>query len=306
MARLCTAQLTDRGILAVTGDEARDFLQGLISNDIGQAAFDRAIYAALLTPQGKYLFDFFIIEHDEALLFDCEANRLTELVKRLSLYRLRAKVEFADRSDEFVVAALWGEGVADSLEISNMPGAARLLDAGVIYMDPRLSNAGARAILPAAAQLAPLEALGFTAMGAENYDRHRLTLGLPDGSRDLTVDKAILMECGFEELHGVDFEKGCFVGQELTARTKYRGLIRRRLLKVDVDGPLPGPGTPIMADGTETGEMRSGSGDMGLALLRLDRLAKAVVAGATLTAGDATITPVTPDWARLPETGPAS
>jgi folate-binding protein YgfZ len=293
--------LADRGVVEISGEEARSFLQGMISNDIDKLAPGEAIYAAFLTPQGKYLFDFFIVEQDGALLFDVEAARRDELIKRFTLYRLRAKVAFADRTGELCVAALWGNDTAAVLGLNPAPGTAETLADGRVYTDPRLAAAGARAILPAATLSATLDDLGATSASPEEYDRHRLALGLPDGSRDLIVEKSLLLESGFDELHGVDFEKGCYVGQELTARTKFRGLVRKRLLRVDLEGSTPEPGTPVMAGGIELGEMRSARDGIGLALLRLDRLASARAEGTVILADGAALTPVTPDWAVLPE-----
>jgi folate-binding protein YgfZ len=278
------AILEDRGVLAVAGEEARPFLQGLISNDVAKAAPRRAVYAALLTPQGKFLHDFFLVEHEQRLLLDCEGPRLADLLKRLTMYRLRAKVTLDDVSADHVVAALMG----DVLE----PPA---LSHGVAFADPRLAAMGARAILPREGARAALEGAGFEAAEAADYDRLRLANALPDGSRDLVVEKSILLESGFEELNGVDFEKGCFIGQELTARTKYRALIRKRLMRVDVDGPLPAPGTPIMLGDKEVGEMRSGRDGTALALIRLERLEEA--GDEPLTAGEARVTPIKPAWA---------
>jgi folate-binding protein YgfZ len=273
----------------------------MISNDTNKIAPERAIYAAFLTPQGKYLFDFFIVEQNGALLFDVEAARRDEMIKRFTLYRLQAKVIFTDRTGELSVAAMWGDDTALALGLDPAPGSAKTLADGTIYVDPRLGAAGARAILPTAELAVAFDDVGASAATLEAYDCHRLALGLPDGSRDLIVDKSLLMESGFEELNGIDFKKGCYIGQEMTARTKFRGLVRKRLLRVDIDGHLPAPGTPVMAGGTELGEMRSGRDGVGLALLRLDRLAKARTQGAAISAGDVALTPVTPGWAVLPE-----
>ena len=164
-------------------------------------------------------------------------------------------------------------------------------------MDPRLADAGLRGIAPAENLGSALEAMGCAEAAAESYDAHRLALGLPDGSRDMEVDKAILLESGFEELHGVDWDKGCFMGQELTARTKYRGLVKKRLLPVQIEGPLPSPGTRITAGGKDAGEMRSGQGSRAIALLRLE----AVGGEAPLMAGETRIIPDIAPWVALPE-----
>ncbi len=297
MAERSYALLEDRGFIAVEGEDARSFLQGLVSNDIEKVGAGRAIHAAFLTPQGKYLHDFFVVQMENALYLDCEAARLDDLKRRLSMYRLRAKVALDDASDAFTAAALFGENAGAAFGLGAEPGTALSFAGGVIYVDPRLAAAGARAVLPAAAARQVLVDAGFADAGREAYDVFRLGLGLPDGSRDMAVGKDLLLESGFEELNGVDFEKGCYMGQELTARTKHRGLVKKRLMPVDIDGPLPATGTPILCGGKEAGEMRSGHGARGLALMRLEYLDKASGAGHDFTADGARLTPRKPDWA---------
>ena len=287
--------------MAVAGPDRVEFLQGLVSNDVGKAGPDRAVYAALLTPQGKYLFDFFIIGRDEALFLDCERTRLDELKKRLTLYKLRADVTLDNRSADTAVSALFGEGWAETAGLEANAGAARPFAGGVAFTDPRLPDAGGRAVLPASGAGTALETAGFTATDAADYDRMRLGLGLPDASRDLIVEKSTLLESGFDELNGVDWDKGCYMGQELTARTKYRGLVKKRLVPVAFAGPPPPPGTPVMLAEKEAGELRSsavtGNGGIGLALMRLEALETAGGKEGALTAGDVQVTPQKPEWA---------
>jgi folate-binding protein YgfZ len=297
MSAVGYVSLPDRGVLALQGGDVRPFLQGLISNDVAQVQADRAVYGALLTPQGKFLFDFFIVQDSGRLLLEAEAARLGELQRRLLMYRLRSKVDIDDCSEHFEVVALIGDDPAAALGLPDLPGAARALDEGLVFVDPRLPRLGARALLPRDTARATLAALGFEAVEREAYERLRLTLGVPDGSRDLVVEKATLLESGFEELHGVDFDKGCFVGQELTARMKYRGLVRKRLLPVTFAGAPPPAGTVIRLGQREAGEMRSGIEGQGLALLRLEHVEKAKADGMPLMAGDTEILPVVPPWA---------
>jgi folate-binding protein YgfZ len=285
--------LADRAVLEVAGADRRSFLQGLISNDIEKVTPHRAIHSALLTAQGKYLHDFFVAELGDAFYLDGEAARLADLKRRLGLYKLRAKVTIGEAGERFAVGAAVGAGALESLGLENERGEAEPFAGGVAYVDPRLAALGARVLLPRAAGVEPLAAKGFVAADGAAYDRLRLSLGVPDGSRDLEVEKAILLEAGFDELAGVDWQKGCYVGQELTARTKYRGLIKKRLLPVAVEGPMPPPGTPVMQGEREAGEMRSGRDGLGLALLRLDAL------DGPLTAGAARVTPRKPAWARF-------
>ena len=288
--------LDDRGVLALHGGEARAFLQGLISNDVTGIREDRAGYGALLTPQGKFLFDLFIVQEGAQLLLEAEGARLEQLLRRLLMYRLRTKVDIEDVSARFAVAALIGDEVAGLLDLPERPGAARALEQGLVFIDPRLARLGARALLPKHAAAAMLADLGFQEVGHAGYERLRLTLGVPDGSRDLVVEKSTLLESGFEELNGVDFAKGCFVGQELTARMKYRGLVRKRLMPVTFTGAPPPPGTIIRLREREAGEMRSGIDGQGLALLRLEQVEKAKAEEIPLMAGETEILPVAPAW----------
>lgn len=288
MTQRYVTRLNERAVLAVWGEDARTFLQGLVSNDVRRIAPDRAIWAAFLTPQGKYLHDFFMAEDGAGrLLLDTEAARLPDLKKRLSLYRLRSKVEIAEAPDS-AVHALWGEGTAPALGLGGEAGSARATPEGAVFLDPRLAEAGARWIGPAG-----VTASGFDSAAPEAYDIHRLGLGLPDGSRDMFPDKAILLENGFDELHGVDWDKGCYMGQELTARTRYRSLIKKRLVPVSIEGAIPEPGAIIRAGEAEAGEMRSARGAAGLALIRLDLLAE----NAPLTVGATRLVARKPIWA---------
>jgi folate-binding protein YgfZ len=286
------ALLPERGILAVSGPDRRNFLQGLVSNDVEKLASGRAVYAALLTPQGKYLHDFIMVEQGEVIWLDAEAARLADLKRRLSIYRLRAKIEIAERP-ELGVAAVFGDGAFAALGLPDEPGAVRPWEDGIALTDPRLAELGGRVIMDRLC-FARLAESGLAEADFAAYDRHRLALGVPDGSRDLVPEKSILLESGFDELNGVDWQKGCYVGQELTARTKYRGLIKKRLFPVRIDGPAPEPGAIIRLDAKEAGEMRSAYDGLGLALLRLEALAeqRALIADAT------TLIPTRPHWMR--------
>ena len=255
-------------MLAVGGSDRRSFLQALVSNDVDKVGPGRARYAALLTAQGKYLHDFMMIEADAAIWLETEAGRLGDLRRRLSIYRLRANVVIEERAD-LAVAAVFGDAALAALDLAE-PGTARPFAGGVVFVDPRLAALGARCIASRVAVRAALVAAGLGEAEFAAYDRLRLGLGVPDGSRDLIPEKSILLEAGFDELNGVDWNKGCYIGQELTARTKYRGLVKRRLMPVAIEGPLPAPGAKVTLDGREVGEMRSSRPGLGLALLRAE------------------------------------
>ena len=293
------ALLDDRGALEIAGDDRVAFLQGLVSNDVAKAGPARAIHAALLTAQGRYLHDFFIVAEGDAFVLDAEAARLDDLRRRLSLYRLRSKVTLAAAGERREIAAAWGEGTARALGLADEAGAARPVAGGTAYVDPRLGDLGARLLLPRGDAAHTLAGMGFAKASREEYDRMRLRLGVPDGSRDLAVEQALLVELGFDELNGIDWQKGCFIGQEITARMKYRGLAKKRLVPVAVEGELPPPDTPVLLGAEEAGEIRSGRDGMALALLRLEAVEKAAETGAKLSAGGAQLTPQKPGWARF-------
>lgn len=287
--------LDDRGFLAVAGPDARSFLQGVITNDVNKAQPGQAIYAALLTPQGRYLHDFFIVELDGVLFIDVAKSRLEDLRARLLKYRLRAKVEVDDVSHLFRAIALLGDGPHDSQALHGFEGRGGPFSAGFCYVDPRYAGIGARAMMPASS-IAALAHAGFEGSDRMAYETLRLMFGIPDGLVDLVQDKTLPMEANFDLLNGVDWQKGCYVGQELTARMHYRALLKKRLLPVEIDGDVPEIGTPVTHDGQEAGEMRSGMGDQGIALLRLEMVTAAAKAERPLLAGEAKITPKRPPW----------
>ena len=261
--------LEDRSVVALSGPEARPFLQGLITNDIEKVGQDRAIYAALLTPQGKILFDFLIAEGDGALLLDCHRDTRDALVKRLTMYRLRSKVEIEARDQLAVLAGLTGTPAMR----------------GVTFADPRLPALGHRTI-------GTVAEVPDTTGKAEAYHAHRLQLGVPEAG-DFGSDRMFALDADLAELHAIDFEKGCYVGQELTARMKHRGTARKRLLLVNGAGALP-PGGELRANGHAIGEVVSAYGSRGFALVRLDRLAEAPDARVEIDGAHITVTKQ--DW----------
>lgn len=280
--------LPHRSVIAVSGADRVEFLQGLISNDTTKVAPGQAIWAALLTPQGRFLNDMFVADAGgETLLLETERERAPALAKKLKMYTLRSKATVEDRSAAMEIAVAFGDNASKALG----------LDGAIAFVDPRLEALGVRVIAPTGQAAALLARRGFAEAPLAAYDSLRLALGVPDGSRDLIVEKALLLENGFDELNGVDWKKGCYMGQELTARTKYRALIRKRLFPVKIEGTLPEPGAPVLLDGEEVGELRSGSGDRALALLKVE----AARGGGALTAGDARVTAEIPPWMRLPE-----
>lgn len=294
MAEAYCVELKGRGLLAVTGADRVGFLQGLVSNDVERVAPDQAVYAGFLTPQGKFLFDLTMLADGERLLLDCEAGRLADFQKRLGIFKLRSNIELTDVSDRFRVFAVYGDAALSTLKLPALAGAAAPHAGGIALVDPRLPALGARLVLPATVDP---DTLGLAPGSLQDYESRRIGLGVPDGSRDMRIDKTVLLEAGFDELNGVDWNKGCYMGQELTARTKYRGLVKRRLMPVTIDGPLPEPGTPVTLGGRDAGEIRSGLGDTAIAMIRLNMLEESASGKGALIAGDVEVVPSKPDWA---------
>lgn len=262
------ALLTDRAVIAVAGEDARTYLQGIITNDIRKVTPENAVFSALLSAQGKYLFEFFIIERDGALLLETDKARLPDLIKRLTMYRLRAKVTFTET--DWNVAAVWGESKVQWPD-------------SITYTDPRHTALGQRMLY---------KTLAFAGMTEGVYEAHRLSLGIPEGGKDLIVDRSILLEYGYDHLGAIDFTKGCYVGQEVTARSKHRATLHKYIHCVAADSALPPAGTVITSNGRELGDMRSSRGNIGLAVLRTEDAALTP----HLDAGGITIKAQLPAW----------
>ena len=264
------AYLSDRGVVRVGGEDATSFLQGLLTNDVERLKSGEARYAALLTPQGKILFDMLVVrisaEKGAAYLLDCAAAQAADLAKRLGFYKLRAKVAIADESAELGVVAAWN-GAPD-----NAP-------AGIVYPDPRDPRLGWRAILPRARAVALGEA------DENQYETIRIGAGAPKGGVDFAYGDAFPHDANLDLINGVDFEKGCYVGQEVVSRMRHRGSARKRVARVRIEAAAPAPGTPILDGALAVGTLGSSSGREALALVRLDRVEEAKAAGRTLSAG---------------------
>jgi len=301
MTNLSHIRRDDRGVLSIAGPDARTFLQGLVTNDVAALTTDRAQYGALLTPQGRIIADFFGYAIGDRVLLETSRRSLEALHKKLSMYRLRSKVELTDESAAFTVVLFPGAEAILALSLPDEPGAARPWHGGVLFTDPRLSELGARAVVPTATVEAALAETDASPADPGDYEHLRLALGVPEGHDDLPPEKALPMESGLDELNALSWSKGCYMGQELTARMRYRALVKKRLLPVAVDGAPPPPGTPVTQNGAEVGEMRSAGDGLGLAYLRLTALEN----DAPLLAGEARLTPRRPDWIRIARDEPA-
>jgi len=290
----------ERGVIAIVGEDRVAFLQGLISGDVERVGPNGAIWGALLTPQGKYLHDMFVAAIGDALVIDCEAARAPDLAQKLKPYRLRSKVAFEDRRKDCAVAMLWGDGAAAAVGLPGDAGAAAAFAGGVAFVDPRLAAGGVRVVAPRPAIAGALRAAGASEATEDDWRAHRTQLGLPEGSGDVEVGKGVLLEYGFDELNGVSWSKGCYMGQELTARTRYRGLVKKRLAPVRIDGETPPPGAELTFKESPAGELRSVAGAWGLALIKRDAL-KAATDPALDEPGvlrwrDTRLTPTLPEW----------
>ncbi len=270
-----SALLADRGVLAVHGPDAATLLAGVVTSAVESLPPGTARFAALLTPQGKILADFLTIATADGFLLDVAEDRLETLAAALKRYRLRAKVSIDDRSADLRVLAVWGDGLAPPEAVA----------------DPRLLGMGARAYL------APAAAEARADTDAAIYHSGRIDLGLPEGGKDYRWGETFPHEADLDLLGGVDFDKGCYVGQEVVSRMQHRGTARRRVVPVKIEGEAPEPFTEVTVGERTIGSMGSSAEGRGLALLRLDRVAEAAEAGQPIACGGATLAVVQPSWA---------
>ena len=283
------ALLPDRGVVKVTGDTARTFLNGLLTADIGKVSADAARFAALLTPQGKVIVDCIVTElpaeDGGGFFLDCPRALAQTLVERLNFYKLRAKIIVEDLSETLGVLAVW-DGTGST-------------EYGLVYRDPRLTELGFRVMLPPHLAAEAANDLGATLVDATEYETHRIALGIPRGGLDFMYGDAFPHETDMDQLHGVDFDKGCYVGQEIVSRMEHRGTARTRVVPVAHGEFVAGAGTQITAGDKTLGVMGSSTKGYGLASLRLDRVADALSAGLPLMAGGIPLTLRKVQWARF-------
>jgi hypothetical protein len=278
------ARLPDRGIVEVAGPDAAGFLHNLVTNDIASLPIGQAAYAGLLTPKGKIMFDFLVYRRgEESFLLDCAKDVAADLAKRLALYKLRAKIAVSDHGGELSVGASWGEDaglpVAQGLET---------------YDDPRYGPLGKRFIAPPAFWDEHQSDAGDDA--ARAYHRHRISLGVPEGGRDFAFGEAFPHDACFEALNGVDYRKGCYIGQEVVSRMHHKGTAKTGVAIVEAAADLPEGGAVIHAGDSPAGQLGSVDGTRGIAMLRMDRIEKAQGDGLPVTADGREITVTIPAW----------
>jgi folate-binding protein YgfZ len=279
------ALLPDRGVVKVSGDDARDFLNGLVTTDATLLRPGLGRFGALLTPQGKIIVDFLITEapsgHGGGFLIDCPRALAQALADKLGFYKLRAKVAVENLSDNLGVLAAWDGEFAVKPDLA--------------FADPRSAALGWRILVPAELAQKVANLIGADLVDSPAYDAHRIASGVPRGGLDFMYGDAFPHETNMDRLHGVDFEKGCYVGQEVVSRMQHRGTARTRTVRVILDDFSPEPGTTVLAGDKPVGTMGSTAGHNGLALIRTDRVADALDAGKPLTAGGLSIRLADPD-----------
>jgi folate-binding protein YgfZ len=282
------AFLPDRGVIKVTGEDARNFLNGLVTSDLTELKPGVGRFGALLTPQGKIIVDFLITEapegHGGGFLIDAPRALAQALTDKLSFYKLRAKVTVENLSDGLGVLAAWDGEPA--------------MKPDLCFADPRDAALGFRILAPQDLKQKVADLIGADLLDSAAYEGHRIAMGIPRGGLDFSYGDAFPHETNMDRLHGVDFDKGCYVGQEVVSRMQHRGTARTRTVKVILDDLAPEPGATILAGDKPVGTMGSTAGQNGLALIRTDRVADARDAGLALTAGGLGLKLAEPDLIR--------
>ncbi len=286
MTQTKIALLPDRGVVSVEGDDAEKLLQGFLTNDMKLLADQPAIFSALCSPQGKILFELFVVKTPTGFCLETGRDQTTALVNRMEQFKLRAKADIKDVSSDFTVAAIWG-GPYEPHGRGKQP---------ICFADPRLPEMGYRELVTIGSDWALAGDAADSATPGD-YQAHRIALGVPEGGKDYVLGDTFPHEALFDQLNGVSFKKGCFVGQEVVARMQHRGLTRKRVVPVVGETALPEPGTQVMAGSVEIGKLGSVANERGLALLRLDRAAEFKEKGVPLQVGTVTVRIEIPSWA---------
>jgi folate-binding protein YgfZ len=278
MTRAQHALLEDRGVVSVSGEDAAKLLQGIITNDMDLLKKQQAIHTALLTPQGKILFEFFVAKTGSGYLLDVARTQVADFIKRLTMYKLRAKVDIRDATSDYRVVAVWGAEQQSYGQISGI----------VAFSDPRLPDLGLRILAQTRSTADVVSSSNATEATIADYDAHRIALGIPEITKDYPSNDAFAHEANLDTLRSVSFSKGCFVGQEVASRMEHRGTARTRAVIVESISPLL-PRGEITAGDAAIGTVGSTAGNRGIALVRLDRADEALAKGKPLKVGKATI-----------------
>jgi len=246
--------LKDRGIIYISGGDAKEFLQNIVTNDINKVSDTSSCFASLLTPQGKYLFDFIIIRHKQGYFLDCEKNQIDRLIDRLNIYKLNSKIEILNLSNEFEVAVISKEKFLTLENAKDIVGNTVKYNGDPVTLDPRSKNLGGRLIANLEKLNLSLKSLGLKSENPKKYYTLSHKLGIPQVNTDKLQDKVFGLECNFEELNGIDFKKGCYVGQENTARMKLKDKLRRKLLPLKSNEKL-NVGSNVMFNKVNVGKV---------------------------------------------------
>lgn len=289
-----SAFLPDRGVIKVAGEDARNLLNGLITTDLDKLKPGLGRFGALLTPQGKIIVDFLITEapagHGGGFLIDCPKALADGLATKLKFYKLRAKVTVDNLSNDLGVLAAWDGQLAAQPDLA--------------FADPRNAELGTRILIPEDLKQKLSDLIGAELVDAADYEAHRIALGVPRGGLDFMYSDAFPHETNMDRLAGVDFDKGCYVGQEVVSRMQHRGTARTRSVKVLLEDSSPEAGVSVMAGDKSVGTMGSSAQGKGIALVRIDRVADALDAGQPLTAGGLAVRLAEPDVVRIPAKQP--
>jgi folate-binding protein YgfZ len=286
MSKAKIALLPDRGVVCVDGEDAEKLLQGVITNDMKLLASQPALHTGLCTPQGKLVAECFVVKKPDGYCLETGRDQITSLIEGLSRYNLRSKVDISDASQDYSVAAAWG-GPYEPHGRGKQP---------ICFADPRLPEMGYRELMTIGSDWALAGEAADSAI-EDDYHAHRISLGVPEGGRDYELGDTFPHEALLDQLNGVSFSKGCFVGQEVVARMQHRGTARKRVVPVNGDSDLPESGMRILAGDVEVGTLGSVAGANGLALLRLDRVAEFQEKGIPLMAGTVEVRVSIPKWA---------
>ncbi|MGE8943571.1 YgfZ/GcvT domain-containing protein [Leptospira interrogans] len=275
------ARLADRGVVRVTGEDAAKLLDNLITADLERLDKEPAVFGGLLTPQGKILFDFFVVKVPDGYLLETSKDKAADFAKRLTFYKLRAKAAIADVSGDYEVFAAWDGEPAEIAE-------------AIAFPDPRNAGLGWRLIAPAGTEAASSRRFE----SVSRYHTHRVTIGMPEGGRDYVLGDAFPHEALFDQIGGVNFDKGCYVGQEVVSRMQHRSTARKRVVPIEGPSDIPA-GAEVKVGEAVIGSVGSSNGTRALALVRLDRVGEAIGKGQPVTAGGTEITVKLPDWVRF-------
>lgn len=289
---LSACVLSHRTLIKIGGADKLSFIQGLVSNDMGKITPDHSLYTLLLSPQGRLQFDILAHQIGHDWFFEVDTDRAEALIKRLTVFKLRSNVTL-DLVQDKSILSLWGENLAEQLELEAIEGAARTNQLWTVFIDPRLMNLGARLIITSDQLEKVKDCLGLKLTDLKQYNKYRYQFGVPEGAQEISVDRAIPLELGMDELNAIDWNKGCYMGQELTARTRYRGLVRKRVFPVTGQKILVD--YPIMDGDQEVGQWLAHEEDIGLAMIRLSSI------NSELKSKDQAVNLLRPSWMKLPD-----